>query len=69
MRPSLRQASREIAAMFGKCLRLALVGLFGAPHCGGGDLRAGDPIPPCKLRPEERKRLYISGKACPCRER
>lgn len=53
--------------MVGRCLRLALVGLFGAPHCGGGDLRPGERRPTCKLPVRERKRLYIDGKPCPCR--
>ncbi len=53
--------------MVGKCLRIALVGLFGAPHCGGRDTRSRNRPARCRLSPAERKRLYIKGKPCPCR--
>ncbi len=48
-------------------MRRALVGLFGAPHCGGRDMKAVSPRPQCRLDARERKRLYVAGGPCPCR--
>jgi hypothetical protein len=51
-----------------KPVRLIVVGLFGAPHCGGCDHRAGEARPRCHLTGAGRKRLYVSGDPCPCRQ-
>ncbi len=53
--------------IFGKYVRRALVGLFGAPHCGGRDARGGERPGACRLSAAARKRLYIEGRACACR--
>jgi|GEM_PF-5501228 len=53
--------------MFGRYVRRALVGLFGAPHCGGHDVKAAAPRARCRLSDRERKRLYVAGGPCPCR--
>ncbi len=53
--------------MFGRYMRWALVGLFGAPHCGGRDVKPGEKRAPCRLSAEDRKRLYVAGGPCPCR--
>ena len=51
-----------------KPFRVIVVGLFGAPHCGGCDHRSGEARPRCRLGRIERKRLYVSGDPCPCRQ-
>ncbi len=51
-----------------KPFRVIAVGLFGAPHCGGCDQRAGESRPRCRLTTAERKRVYVNGDPCPCRE-
>ena len=48
--------------MVGRVLRRALVGLFGAPHCGNCDIHLNCPIPRCRLSKSERKRVLITVK-------
>jgi hypothetical protein len=51
--------------MIDKCLRHALVTLFGTPHCGTCDVHGRG----CALSSAERRRVYINGGRWPCRSR
>ncbi len=53
--------------MIDKCLRHALVTLFGTPHCGNCDADVDGRG--CALSPAERRRVYINGRRWPCRSR
>ncbi len=54
--------------MVGKCVRHALVGLFGAPHCGACDSHLAGSSSRCGVPPSERKRMYVSGEPWPCQK-